>query len=533
MIALSVPVFAHASLIDSSPVGGETLSVSPQTLTLIFSELVEEEFSTFELHMRSGREPVVLNPLYRIDSDEQIVSFQLSGPLTADVYTLAWKVLSSVDGHTSSGAIPFGIGVAGVIIDESSSSTMEPNLTRLVVRWIDFLFLMILVGGVFFPLLARESLESKSIIHLRKFLLVAVGGLLLGSIVDLFIQSLLLESSMVSVIVSTDWAAIRLARFIFLFATGIALLSGNLDQFNLSLTRVLAILILFANALSGHSGALGFVGILPDVIHQFAAALWVGGLAQLAFLWIPGANIEIPGDKSKLIKTLILRFSNLALISIPLITLAGVFLALQHLGSFNQLFTSIYGQSVLAKAVLLIPIFVLAAINRRVILPKLSEAAVGDSTLPRLRKLILTEVSIVVMILFFAAVLTLNSPPLAGEESIPVQVTRGSQQFIHPGEENTLILDVSSTESGQDRFDIGVETSEGLPREGILKVWMTFQFQDEELGVVQADAMLHGETHYVIEGTYLNLPGEWLLTLFVRIRGQAEDLHAEFPLHVK
>lgn len=321
----------------------------------------------------------------------------------------------------------------------------------------------------------------------------------------------------------------------FILAVGLALLRGPKDSFNLLISRFIVLAILVANALSGHSGSTGLVGIIPDTLHQLAAGLWAGGLLQLALIWLPKKSERTNGEKRSHLLQLLTKFSNLALVSVILVLISGAILTINQLDSPTQLLDNLYGRAVLAKILLLLPIIGIAAINRRVIVPRLASDSTNGyaSLLQRLRRWVLAEVALVAVILFFAASLTLSSPPSHVPDGTTITDSGRSQHLHQTGEKGTISLDILRDKIGENRFEISVQSPNGEPLDGILKIWMRFEFQGEELGTIEVTAEPHDDSHFLFEGAYMNLPGEWLIKVLVRIRGEAKDLAAEFRLDVE
>jgi putative copper export protein len=108
-------------------------------------------------------------------------------------------------------------------------------------------------------------------------------------------------------------------------------------------TLVLAVVAFLPLALMGHAAAgnrlLGFTTL---AFHIAAAALWVGGLAALAWAALRG---RVP------LATAVPRYSTLALGCVVVVTLSGVLNAAERIGSLEALFGSAYGVLVLAKVV--------------------------------------------------------------------------------------------------------------------------------------------------------------------------------------
>ena len=103
----SASAFAHAHLQQQIPAADSTVSVSPQALTLTFSEGVELSFSGVTLNGPQNK-PVATGKLARSDGNKAQLTLPLNEPLAAGEYTVEWHVVS-VDGHKTKGQYHFSV----------------------------------------------------------------------------------------------------------------------------------------------------------------------------------------------------------------------------------------------------------------------------------------------------------------------------------------------------------------------------------------------------------------------------------------
>lgn len=120
---------AHAVLLASTPNPNSIFPPEepPARVELTFSESVASAFSTIRVLNQSGE---------AVDNDDaQIVNVEYTKlavslkPLEPGIYTVAWEVLSSIDGHTSSGTFTFGVGVAVPQTTAVGAATVAPGST--------------------------------------------------------------------------------------------------------------------------------------------------------------------------------------------------------------------------------------------------------------------------------------------------------------------------------------------------------------------------------------------------------------------
>ena len=149
---------AHALLVRSDPPINAALPESPTAVTLFMSEPLQQEFSGVEVLNSRGE---------RIDfgetsfNPEDPTNMRVSVPrLPSDVYTVVWRTLSSVDGHTWNGSYAFSVLDA----DRRAplTSAFSPDLDRpgpptaadSAVKGVTFLSVIGLAGAALFALLA-------------------------------------------------------------------------------------------------------------------------------------------------------------------------------------------------------------------------------------------------------------------------------------------------------------------------------------------------------------------------------------------
>lgn len=539
---------AHAYLVKSEPPIGAALQESPQKLKLTFSEPIEPKFSIFTLYDSQGAP--VLEPTFQLKEDG--VQAELGLPsLSAGVYTLSWQVLSAVDGHLTQGTIPFAVAVDDALSSSMAQATQTPSappLGRLLTRWAGFLAIMILVGSLFFPLLlpAKNGIPQQNL-KARNLLWISWGVFVLAGVADVLFQAQMLGTSLMEMLMQSRWGLMQLAKASFALALGVTLWAGVDSRLSLWLARGFSALCLLATSMSGHSAVLGPMGVAVDWVHELTVALWLGGLTQLALIWLPRTPHRSPEERVALLGALVPRFSNLALVSVLLLLGSGLYVALRQVPSWGALTSTLYGQALLAKHLLLLPILALAAINRWMLKPRmiarvaLVSANPGpvksventESTLSHLHKLIAIEALVLGVIVLFAGVLTLTAPPLGGAASALQTPLEQPQRFIQPLGEITVALSVSPVRVGKNVFEIAVTDSSGKPVEDILKVWMDFVYLDQLLGSTTAVAQPSGEGRYRVEGVLMSLPGNWHVTVWVRFKDRIEDLKAEVHLVVE
>jgi copper transport protein len=170
---------------------------------------------------------------------------------------------------------------------------------------------------------------------------------------------------------------------------------------------------------SGHaaSGTDATLGVAIDVVHGWATALWLGGLVMLLVLAVPLLARLVPADAVRMGAAVVVRFSSLAVASVVVLVITGVYRALAELPSLDALWTTDYGLVLLAKLVVFAVMLVLAGWNRIVLHPRLERRALGlvdggdDAGTAALRASVRAEVALGAVVMALVAVMVGLMPP--------------------------------------------------------------------------------------------------------------------------
>ena len=142
------------------------------------------------------------------------------------------------------------------------------------------------------------------------------------------------------------------------------------------------------------------------VLHQFAAAVWAGGLVHLGAVWRLGRR---DCAVRALWTAVVSRFSWLALGSVVALCVAAVPLAWAYIGSWDGLVGTAYGSLVVTKVALLGAALLLAAGNLAAV-RRARSGGRGAALHARVPFLLEAE-TIIVLVLLFAAASLSSQPP--------------------------------------------------------------------------------------------------------------------------
>lgn len=164
------------------------------------------------------------------------------------------------------------------------------------------------------------------------------------------------------------------------------------------ITTISCIIILASFLSIGHISELpNFLFPVLLVIHLIGIAIWLGILFPLYRLSSDPKQIRTTGEIAH-------QFGRWALYFVPVLLIAGGWLAYKLVNSFDNLFTTGYGQTLIVKVVIVTGLLCLAAVNKLRFVPALRAGNV--EALKQLKFSVLVEIILVFFILAATAVLT-------------------------------------------------------------------------------------------------------------------------------
>lgn len=399
-LALPAQAFAHATLLRTSPGFEQRLSASPRSVTLSFDQYVETLPHAIRLYSTRSELPV---PQIRNHGLTLVASVP---HLRAGGYTIRWHALSG-DGHVVSGVFTFGVRTKAPPPTQAFGAS-GPTRAEDVVRWLYFLSLALLVGGLGFRLIvARRRLPDRFFaltgVGVFATLNIGVAAFLLRAEDALQLPFGRLLYGDLSPIARTRFGTAFIAMTLGFSAVAALLFLAWLTDRDVFLWPAFVIGLGFVSglSLSGHSAAdpgSSWKSELADWAHISAACLWIGGLVQLvAVVWPLLPELRRPA---------LLAFSRLATACVGVLLLAGVYLAILRLPHLGDLWTTGYGRILLVKIALVSLAFAWGGLHKLRAVPVVAR----DGTLPRLRASLAGE-SMVGMIVLLAAAFLVNANP--------------------------------------------------------------------------------------------------------------------------
>ena len=523
---------AHAGLGESDPAANAVLPEAPDAVTMRFTEPLERTYSRAELYDQAGN--LVPEASTEDGPDEYEMILDLPPDLPDGTYSVLWRTLSTADGHTAQNYFAFTIGtesdVGTVAAPVGDSDSDAPSLwLQTVARWAALLGLAAAVAT--WPIwifVIRPSASPAWQIgleltrHIRRFALVAIVAALAGNILALFVQSAALtEGSLLdkarSTLGDTRYGELWFARIALLMLYAIALQwvawwwpRHRALLANLGLLLAFSLPVPFSMIAHASAQTTGrTVAIMNDVLHLLAAAVWVGGLMLFPTVLLPAIRNLSGSDRRRILSRALPRFSTIALIAWTTMTLSGVYSAWLQVGSLDALLDTDYGNALLVKLALLVPILMLASFNLVVVTRRLSRHTNHVATWTRRFAITVgTEAAIAVLVLLVVGTLTAQAPARESLTSTPDPL-----QIELTGGERDASLSIAPGTPGPNTFEL---TIGGEPLSHSIEVLLRVESSDQDTGEKELAFEHASGNTYTYTGSELSLAGQWDFELIVR-----------------
>ena len=553
---------AHANLVESDPAVNSVLPESPDRITIRFTEPLEPALSEIRVLDAMGR---------RVDSgdseldasDPHLMSVSVES-LENGTYTVAWKNVSTVDGHRVRGAFVFSVGEPisptappGGLDQPLLQSPAEP-----AVRWTILLGVLTTVGGMTFlllvarPALAALAIQSESVTALRHVLtwgitgtaLIASTTLLAASTVQLIVQaSVVYETSvadalgkpLISLLTETDWGRLWIWRAL-LAAFMVAVLAVEWRRIRneqesrsgtapIYLVTALGLGVLVTISMTSHAAAtpnVRIMALLNDLAHMGAAAVWIGGLVSLAMTLYVSDVLE-EAERRPILVALARQFSIVAGLSVAVLLLTGLYSAWAQVTVIQALSTP-YGWTLVVKIAIVALLLLAATANLVWVRPRLRS---GGRAAYWLRRLVAVECVLAVLVVLSVGFLTALEPARQVASRYGADVRDQRLIFRESDEGAEMTLQIIPGQVGPNKIEVSIRDRFGEPIANATDVRVRLSYLDADLGESPLSATHTGGGEYLLEGQLIGLAGAWQSELVVQ-RPDAFDARAAFRFEV-
>jgi copper transport protein len=384
---------AHANLVESTLASHSVMAQAPATARLRFSEPLEPSYSRVVLLDATGVTSSTAPS--RVDPTDGYVLLLALPSLPEGRYVLQWRTLSTVDGHTTQGVVPFAIGDpqaadAPLVLPPPPRDPLAvPPFTDVGLRWLTYSALSVVLGSLIFRWYAwREGAGSppevdRALQHVLAW--IELGAAVLAALASggmLLAASTLAGAQMFVFAVTARVGMILTLRVAVCLLLAMVLWRARpIDR--LRLGTGIGAAALFSISFLSHSAApptppraivqymTTGVAIAFDWIHLLATAAWIGGLLPLVLaLWM--LRREAPGGRAGSSTTLVARFTALATAAVITLAATGTYAALQQVTQVSELWTTTYGRALALKLGLFGALLLLGGYNRWRVHPQLA-----------------------------------------------------------------------------------------------------------------------------------------------------------------
>jgi copper transport protein len=508
-LALAGPALGHALLKSSDPAAGQSLSASPDAVTITFTETPDPQLSTITVLDSTGA-TVDTGPAQVVPG--QPTQLRVALPqLQPGVYTVSWRTLSTVDGHLATGSYAFGVGVAPPPATGNSSGSVAGSsaLSPLGVagRWLLYAGLIVLLGVCWMllrggPLPGWPSLpDTRPLGPIVGLAAVAAG---VGSLVVIGDQMLTAGVGLAQLpgtSLATS-AALRLAPLVVgLVAFGL-IRRNHTSRAAIVLLGIAALGGMVADVALSHAAAGGqpLLDSAVQWLHIAAAGFWLGGLAAMLVWMRRRAPDESAGAVAR-------RFSRVATVGIALVVVTGVLRAISEVGTLDALVNTDFGRVVVAKSVLLAGLAGLGAINHFRHVPR------GVAGVAGIRRIGPLEIVVGAVVLVLSATLVNLAPPAENQPSTPQNVVVSGADF---GTTVRAQLTVAPGTAGFDTFSVAVHDFNSGAQITPQAVALRFALPARpDIGGSRLDLDRQPDGTFSANGTNLSIDGAWHVTAVI------------------
>jgi copper transport protein len=417
-LAFPASAAAHAVLVGSTPRWGTITSSEPHQLKLVFDEDVVARYAHVTVVTGQGGN-LAGHP--RVTGRLVVVALR-SGRRGS--YTVRWRMVASDDGHVTEGAYSFGVNARP--LPPPPLSGLDVPVAPQLLAWLEFLAValaggMLTVRAIVWAPAARalgpdQAPDAKLALSIAAISAVAglhagLFGFLVGAYpivgggLSSFINALIAPIR-TGTHLGQAWTVMTFCWLVVLALLVAAWVTPHEREPLLAGAGVLALAIAFDLSWASHPASRGTVALIVASVHLVAAALWAGGVAATVVLAVSARGLT-SAAREAMMRACVLRFSRLALPTVAVVGIAGIYLAVRELPGPSDLVTSGYGVTLLLKTAVALAALSLGAYHRRFVMPRLA----AGQAVASIRRTLMVELGFLGAVLILAAVLSQAAPP--------------------------------------------------------------------------------------------------------------------------
>ena len=433
--------FAHNSLVSTDPAEGAVLAAAPTEVSFVFDKSVPLDSATITFIDPTGVRTEL--PIAHAPSGDNVVVASLAGLAVTGEVSMRWRLVG-VDGHVVSGRLTFSTPAAGAggVLDPTGATTVpgvatlpgsattvdpaagglgtdtgdssgtdagsgggvdevagsiddeaEPSngLLGWLVRFGSYLAIVAVLGVALLDLRVWPGVAAtpmgRRVVQVGLAAVAVLGIVQLAVLAsDLSGQGVLASLGELRPAFDTAVGQALTVRVVLAGVAAVLLLGrpavrGSQGQW--TALAMLGVAMMGTWAWTGHSRTerWPWLGVPVDIVHHSAAALWLGGLAVLAWLALGGAGRVSSGEPEAGgldVVGVMRRFSSTAMVAVIVIAVTGVVQTVRLHDDLGALLSSDHGRLLAVKVAAFIGMLAVAAGNRQRVARLVGAGAGGD-----------------------------------------------------------------------------------------------------------------------------------------------------------
>ena len=546
---------AHAVLEETTPKRGATVDRSPASVSFRFNEPVEGGFGAVRVYDARGRR-VDSGSIQRPGGRGDTVAIALRTGLPDGSYTATYRLVSA-DGHPVSGGFVFSVGRPGsaasveALLGDDAGPATDAGLGAAKV--VSYAAIALAAGGALFllavwlPALRAVAGDGPGwpraseafVARFRGLGLLAAGAGMVASAAGIALQGAVagatslwtaLDPDVIGDVLGTRFGTAWGLRILAFAVLAGLLLMRAAGPVVAAVALVAVAYLVVSPALAGHAATQdpSLVLVPANVAHVASMSAWTGGLAMLALV-LPAATRALEAaDRTRLLASVVARFSTLALVAVGALLLTGIVQSIVYLEELGDLTATAFGRALLVKAGLFLGLVGLGAYNRTRLRPRLLRLAAGGESPGRdgvaLRRSLRSELALVAGVLVATAALTAYAPPGTEAAGPWSESTR-----LGPARAE-LTLDPASV--GRNELHLYLfHARTGAQYDRVKELDLELTLPSRDIGPLPLRARKAGPGHYVVPRADIAPAGDWRLRTAIRVSAfDSYEVRLEVPV---
>ena len=434
LVMLGQPASAHNTFVSSEPASGAELASAPTAISLVFALAVPLDTATAQLIDATGARTELTGLTHGPAGDTELVAALPA--LAPGTVTVRWRLVGP-DGHPLTDRVTFTVRApapttttapAGAAVAPSTTSppttapatiapdagvTTTPTAARWSLRLLGYLALIVLVGIV----LVERLIWPGAATHRSLATALRLAGVVTAAVAVL--QLLVIASDVAGGVPGVDDivaaagtdAGTALVLRVLLAVVASALLvrvPRAADDIAWTVLALTGAGLLATWSFAGHAASQRWphVGVVLDVVHHLAAALWLGGLAVVGLVAVRAVPVHD-------LRHVFRRLSRWAAVAVVVLVATGVAQGVRLVGSPARLFDAGHSRLLTVKVLVVVAMLAVANVNRRRVSAQVGSTEPRATTVTALRRGIAVELAVGLVIIGITAALVV-SPPAVG-----------------------------------------------------------------------------------------------------------------------